>query len=53
MAIAQGPYEIGAALGFYGLAWSVYTTAVSRGKEVTFEKNSAMAVRFGARPPNR
>jgi len=49
MAIAQGPRPIGTALGFYGLAWSAYTTIVSRGREVSFEKNSAVAIRFGAR----
>jgi hypothetical protein len=49
IAIAQGPRSIGTALGFYGLAWSAYTTIVSRGREVTFEKNSAVAIRFGVR----
>jgi hypothetical protein len=44
---ARGPREIGTALGFYGLAWSVYGTVVSRGKEVVFEKNAAMSIRFG------
>ena len=43
-----GPRPIGAALGYYGLAWSVYSTIVSRGQEVTFEKNSALGIRFAA-----
>jgi hypothetical protein len=47
-AIARGPKPIGTALGFYGLAWSVYSTVISRGREVTFQKNSALAIRFGA-----
>jgi hypothetical protein len=45
---SMGPRPIGATLGFYGLGWSVYSTVVSRGREVTFEKNSPMAIRFGA-----
>jgi hypothetical protein len=48
---AYGPKPLGTALGFYGLAWSVYSTVISKGREVTFEKNSAMAIRFG--PPPR
>lgn len=43
-----GPPPIGTALGYYGLAWSVYSTIVSRGHEVTFEKNSALGIRFAA-----
>jgi hypothetical protein len=47
-AASFGPHYIGSALGFYGLAWSVYTTVVSRGKDVKFEKNSALSIRFAA-----
>jgi hypothetical protein len=50
IAAARGPREIGAGLGFYGLAWSVYSNVVARGREVTFEKNTAMVIRFGAPP---
>jgi hypothetical protein len=53
MAASRGPREIGAALGFYGLAWSVYSNLIARGREVTFEKNTAMAIRFGAPPRKR
>jgi hypothetical protein len=53
IAAARGPREIGAALGFYGLAWSVYSNVIGRGREVTFEKNTAMAIRFGATPRKR
>lgn len=53
IAAAQGPRNIGAALGFYGLAWSVYSNVIARGREVTFEKNTAMAIRFGAPPRKR
>ena len=45
---ARGPSPIGEALGFYGLAWSVYSNIVARGSEVTFEKNTAIAIQFGA-----
>jgi hypothetical protein len=53
IAAARGPREIGAGLGFYGLAWSVYSNVVARGREVTFQKNTAMAIRFGAPPRKR
>jgi hypothetical protein len=42
------PSPVGAAFGFYGLGWSVYSTVVSRGRDVTFSKNTAIAIRFGA-----
>jgi hypothetical protein len=53
IAAARGPREIGAGLGFYGLAWSVYSNVIARGREVTFEKNTAMAIRFGEAPRKR
>jgi hypothetical protein len=53
IAAARGPRQIGAALGFYGLAWSVYSNVIARGREVTFEKNTAMAIRFGEAPRKR
>ncbi|MBV9303471.1 MAG: hypothetical protein JOY53_15280, partial [Acidobacteriaceae bacterium] len=53
IAAAQGPHQIAAGLGFYGLAWSVYSTVISRGGEVRFQKNTAMAIRFGAPPRQR
>lgn len=49
-AAAQSSRTLGAALGFYGLAWSVYANIVARGGEVEFGKNAAMDIRFGARP---
>ena len=42
------PAEVGSAFGFYGLGWSVFSTVISRGKEVAFPKNAAIAIRFGA-----
>ncbi|HEY3940089.1 MAG TPA: hypothetical protein VGL97_21865 [Bryobacteraceae bacterium] len=46
-AVAYGPRPIGAALGFYGLAWSVYSNIIARGSEITFQKNTAIAIQFG------
>ena len=47
---AQGSKTLGAVLGYYGLGWTVYNTIISRGNEVEFKKNTAIAVRFGANP---
>ena len=49
-AAAQGSKTLGAVLGYYGLAWTVYSTIVSRGSEVEFKKNTAINVRFGVSP---
>jgi len=48
-AVARGPRSIGMALGYYGLACSVYSTIISRGQEVEFRKNTDMEIRFGSR----
>jgi hypothetical protein len=53
MVASYGPHQIAPVLGFYGLGWSVYTTIVSRGNEVTFQKNSTLAIRFGTPPKPR
>ena len=50
-AISQSSPYVGMALGYYGLAWSTYSTVVGRGAEVEFEKNAMMDIKFGARPP--
>ncbi|MBV8551339.1 MAG: hypothetical protein JOY54_08570 [Acidobacteriaceae bacterium] len=52
-ALSFGPHQIGEVLGFYGLAWSVFTNVISRGGEVKFEKNTSMAIRFGTPPKGR
>jgi len=52
-AAVYAPRAVGSALGFYGLAWSAYSTVISRGREVVFEKNNDMAIRFGARATRR
>lgn len=53
MAVSAGPPQLAGAMGFYGLGWSVYSNLVARGGEVTFEKNAALAIRFGASPKSR
>jgi hypothetical protein len=53
MAVTAGPPQIAGVMGFYGLGWSVYSNLVARGAEVTFEKNAALAIRFGASPKSR
>lgn len=50
-AAAQSSRPVGTALGFYGLAWSVYASVIARGGEVKFERNAAIDIRFGARTP--
>ncbi len=50
IALSQGPSAIGSALAFYGLGWSIYSNVISRGHEVIFQENAAMAIRFGASP---
>jgi hypothetical protein len=48
-AAAQSSPIVGAALGYYGMAWSVYSNIIARGAEVEFGKNAAMDIRFGGR----
>jgi hypothetical protein len=49
--IAQISPNVASALGMYGLAWSVYSTVISRGGEVVFQRNAAVDIRFGSRRP--
>ena len=39
------------AFGYYGLAWSVYSSVIARGGEVQFDKNAMMDIKFGTRTP--
>jgi hypothetical protein len=50
-AIAQSSPYVGMAMGYYGLAWSAYSTVIGRGAEVEFEKNAMMNLKFGSRKP--
>jgi hypothetical protein len=38
------------AFGYYGMAWSLYSTLIARGAEVQFRKNAMVDVRFNTRP---
>jgi hypothetical protein len=46
---AQSSTSVGMALGYYGLAWSVYSTVIARGLEVRFEKNAVIDIGFNER----
>jgi hypothetical protein len=48
--LAQISPNVGAALGYYGLAWSVFYTVVARGAEVQFGRNAAVDIGFSDRP---
>jgi hypothetical protein len=50
-AAAQSSRYVGMAFGYYGLAWSVYSSVIARGGEVQFDKNAVMDIKFGARKP--
>ena len=50
-AAAKASPEVAKALGYYGLAWSVYRNVIARGREVEFQKNAPIDLRFGARVP--
>jgi hypothetical protein len=51
MAASRASRTLGSALGFYGLAWSVYSTIISRGQEVEFPTNTPIEIQFGSRTP--
>ena len=46
---AQSSRNVGAALGYYGLAWSVFSTVVARGPEVHFDKNAVVDIGLNSR----
>jgi hypothetical protein len=48
---AQSSRSVGAAFGYYGLAWAVYSTVVKRGAEVQFGKNAVIDIGFNQRTP--
>jgi hypothetical protein len=49
MGIAQSSRWVGAAFGYYGMAWSVFSTVIARGSEVQFGKDAMVDVRFDTR----
>ena len=48
-AAAQSSRYVGMAFGYYGLAWSVYSSVIARGGEVQFDNNAVMDIKFGSR----
>jgi hypothetical protein len=46
---AQSSRSVGTAFGYYGLAWSVYSTIIARGKEVEFGRNTVIDIGFNQR----
>jgi hypothetical protein len=52
-AISQASPYVGAAFGYYGMAWSLYSALIARGAEVEFGKNAMVDIRFNTRaePP--
>jgi hypothetical protein len=50
-AVSQSSPYVGMAFGYYGLAWSVYSSVIARGGEVQFDQNAMMDIKFGARMP--
>jgi hypothetical protein len=52
-AIAQSSRYVGTAFGYYGMAWSLYSTLIARGAEVQFGKSAMVDIRFNTRsaPP--
>lgn len=46
---AQSSRNVGAAFGYYGLAWTVYSTVIARGTEVQFGKDAAIDIGFNER----
>jgi hypothetical protein len=47
--IAQSSKYVGSAFGYYGMAWSLYSTLIARGSEVQFGKDAMVDIRFDAR----
>lgn len=47
--IAQSSRWVGAAFGYYGMAWSVFSTVIARGAEIRFGKDAMMDIRFDTR----
>jgi hypothetical protein len=46
---SQSSRTVGAAFGYYGLAWSVFSTVIARGAEVEFGKDAAIYIGFNQR----
>ena len=47
--VSQSSKYVGSALGYYGLAWTVFSTVIARGSEVQFDKNAVIDIGFNPR----
>lgn len=47
--ISQSSRWVGAAFGYYGMAWSLYSTIIARGADVEFRKDAMVDIRFDTR----
>ena len=50
---AQASRGVGAGLGYYGMAWSVFSTIVARGADVQFDRNTVIDIAFNQRTPEK
>jgi hypothetical protein len=49
MIAAQSSRNVGAAFGYYGLAWALFSTVVAHGQQVEFGKNAVVDIGFNER----
>ena len=49
---AQSSHTVGAAFGYYGLAWSIFSTVIAPGANVQFGKDAAIDIGFNQRTPD-
>jgi hypothetical protein len=47
--LSQSSKYVGSAFGYYGLAWTAYSTIIARGPEVQFGKNAVVDIGFNPR----
>lgn len=47
--ISQSSRWVGTAFGYYGMAWSLFSTLIARGSEVQFGKDAMIDIRFDTR----
>ena len=50
---AQSSNNVGMALGYYGMGWSVFSTVVARGADVQFDRNAVIDIGFNQRSPGK
>ena len=46
---AQSSKNVGMALGYYGMAWTVFSTIIERGADVQFDRNAVIDIGFNDR----